>query len=86
MEVHVRTVRAVNWLGMRFLTILLLLAGVASAGEYVLFASGGRMRVDGHEAVGSKIRLRTSQGSAEVGRRAGAGVRDGGIRGDPHCS
>jgi soluble lytic murein transglycosylase-like protein len=51
---------------MRFLTILLLLAGIANAGEYVLFASGGRMRVDGHEAVGSKIRLRTGQGSAEV--------------------
>lgn len=51
---------------MRFLGILLLLAGLANAGEYILFASGGRLHVDGHEVLGSKVRIRMGPASADV--------------------
>jgi hypothetical protein len=42
---------------MRFLALFLLLAAGASAGEYVLFASGSRMRVDRHEIGETGVRL-----------------------------
>jgi len=51
---------------MRFLGILLVLAGIANSGEYVQFASGSRMRVDGHEAQGSRVRLRIGEDWMEV--------------------
>jgi soluble lytic murein transglycosylase-like protein len=51
---------------MRFLAILLTFSAAASAGEYALFASGSRLRVDGHEAAGSKVRLRMGEAWAEV--------------------
>jgi soluble lytic murein transglycosylase-like protein len=42
---------------MRFLALFLLLAAAASAGEYVVFASGSRMRVDRHETGETGVRL-----------------------------
>src|ERR1039457_5993427 len=42
---------------MRVLWFVLFLTASASAGEYVTFASGSRLRVDRHEAEGSKVRL-----------------------------
>jgi soluble lytic murein transglycosylase-like protein len=42
---------------MRFLALFLLLAAGASAGEYVVFASGSRMRVDRHETGETGVRL-----------------------------
>jgi soluble lytic murein transglycosylase-like protein len=52
---------------MRFLGFLLLLtAGTASAGEFALFASGARMRVDRHEVDGTHVRLYNSTGYIEM--------------------
>ena len=42
---------------MRFLALLLVMAAGASAGEYVVFASGSRMRVDRHETGQTAVRL-----------------------------
>src|ERR1035438_4135690 len=42
---------------MRVLWFVLFRSASASAGEYVTFASGSRLRVDRHEAEGSKVRL-----------------------------
>jgi soluble lytic murein transglycosylase-like protein len=42
---------------MRVLWFVLFLTASASAGEYVTFASGSRLRVDRHETEGSKVRL-----------------------------
>ncbi len=44
----------------------MIISGLANAGEYVVFASGWRMRVDGHESLGSKVRLRMGPESMEV--------------------
>ncbi|HUP04050.1 MAG TPA: lytic transglycosylase domain-containing protein [Bryobacteraceae bacterium] len=49
---------------MRVLCLGLALCSLASAGEYVTFASGSRMRVDRHVNEGRQVRLFT--GSAEV--------------------
>ncbi|MGD0500863.1 MAG: lytic transglycosylase domain-containing protein [Bryobacteraceae bacterium] len=51
---------------MRYLGLLLCLAVCASAGEYVLFASGARLRVDRHEADGARVRLSTGDEWFEV--------------------
>jgi len=51
---------------MRVLGILLLFAAGASAGEYVVFASGSRLRVDRHEFDGAKVRLYTGEAVSEV--------------------
>jgi len=51
---------------MRFLVILSLLAGTAMAGEYAVFASGSRLRVDRHEIDGSKVRLYAGTAVIEV--------------------
>jgi soluble lytic murein transglycosylase-like protein len=52
---------------MRQLLILFLLAaGVASAGEYAVLASGARLRVDRHEADGAKVRLYHAGGMVEM--------------------
>ena len=41
-------------------------AGIASAGEYALLASGARLRVDRHEADGAKVRLYHAGGVVEM--------------------
>jgi soluble lytic murein transglycosylase-like protein len=51
---------------MRFLALLLLTAGAASAGEYALLASGARMHVDRHEIEGTRIKLYNSTGYIEM--------------------
>ena len=51
---------------MRFLGILLLTAGAASAGEYALLSSGARMHVDRHEIDGARVRLYNSTGYIEM--------------------
>jgi len=51
---------------MRFLGLLLLTAGAASAGEYALLASGARMHVDRHEIEGARVRLYNSTGYIEM--------------------
>ena len=51
---------------MRFLALFLLLAAGASAGEYVVFASGSRMRVDRHETGETGVRLFVGGSWSEV--------------------
>jgi soluble lytic murein transglycosylase-like protein len=51
---------------MRFLGLLLLTAGAASAGEYALLASGGRMHIDRHEIDGTHVKLYNSTGYIEM--------------------
>jgi soluble lytic murein transglycosylase-like protein len=51
---------------MRFLGLLLLTAGAASAGEYALLASGGRLHVDRHEIDGARVKLYNSTGYIEM--------------------
>src|ERR1035438_1195611 len=51
---------------MRFLGLLLLTAGAASAGEYALLSSGARIHVDRHEIDGSRVRLYNSTGYIEM--------------------
>jgi len=52
--------------------LLLLTAGTAFAGEYVILASGRRMHVDRHEVDGARIRLYNGTGYTEL---AAADVR-----------
>lgn len=52
---------------MRNFAILLLLAAIpATAGEYALLASGGRLRAERHEFDGGKVRLYTGGGYIEL--------------------
>jgi len=51
---------------MRFLGLLLLTVGAASAGEYALLANGGRMHVDRHEIDGVQVRLYKETGYIEM--------------------
>jgi soluble lytic murein transglycosylase-like protein len=51
---------------MRFLGLLLLTAGAASAGEYALLSNGARMHVDRHEIDGARVRLYNSTGYIEM--------------------
>jgi soluble lytic murein transglycosylase-like protein len=51
---------------MRFLGLLLLTAGAATAGEYALLANGARMHVDRHEIDGVKVRLYNGTGYIEM--------------------
>lgn len=51
---------------MRFAALLLSLAACASAGEYALLASGGRLHIDRHEAAGDTVRLYTGDSVAEL--------------------
>jgi soluble lytic murein transglycosylase-like protein len=51
---------------MRFLGLLLLTAGAASAGEYALLANGARMHVDRHEIDAVSVRLYNSTGYIEM--------------------
>jgi soluble lytic murein transglycosylase-like protein len=51
---------------MRFLGLLLLTAGTAWAGEYVLLANGTRMHLERHEVEGSRVRLYNDTGYIEM--------------------
>lgn len=51
---------------MRFLSVLLLFSVSGVAGEYAVFSSGSRMRVDRHETVGNRVKLYNSDGYIEV--------------------
>jgi soluble lytic murein transglycosylase-like protein len=51
---------------MRVLWLALVLTASASAGEYVTFASGSRLRIDRHEAEGPKVRLYADGGEMVV--------------------
>jgi soluble lytic murein transglycosylase-like protein len=51
---------------MRFLALLLLTAGAASAGEYALLANGARMHLDRHEIDGTLVRLYNGTGYIEM--------------------
>lgn len=44
--------------------------GMAFAGEYAVFASGSRLRVDRHETSGGKVRLYNADGYIEMDRSA----------------
>jgi soluble lytic murein transglycosylase-like protein len=46
--------------------VFLMAAGIASAGEYAVLASGARLRVDRHEADGAKVRLYHAGGMVEM--------------------
>jgi len=46
--------------------VFLFAAGIASAGEYAVLASGSRLRVDRHEADGAKVRLYHAGGMVEM--------------------
>jgi soluble lytic murein transglycosylase-like protein len=46
--------------------VFMLAAGIASAGEYALLASGARLRVDRHETDGAKVRLYDANGMVEM--------------------
>jgi len=52
---------------MRLLSLLILVCGLASAGEYALLANGGRLPVDRHEYTGTKVRLYVAGGTIEIG-------------------
>jgi soluble lytic murein transglycosylase-like protein len=51
---------------MRFLGLLLLTAGAASAGEYALLSNGGRMHIDRHEVEGTRVKLYKDSGYIEM--------------------
>ena len=51
---------------MRPLALLILVSAVASAGEYALLASGGRLPVERHERAGSIVRLYVQGGTIEI--------------------
>jgi soluble lytic murein transglycosylase-like protein len=51
---------------MRLLGLMVFMAGAAMAGEYAVFSSGARMRIDRHEADGAKVRLFHSTGFMEL--------------------
>ena len=46
--------------------VFFMAAGIASAGEYAVLASGARLRVDRHEADGAKVRLYHAGGMVEM--------------------
>lgn len=52
--------------GLRLLTIAALSAGVLIAGEYAVFDTGFRLRVERHERVGNLVRLITAEGAVEL--------------------
>ena len=56
---------------MRFAPIVLMIAATAGwAGEFAVFASGSRLHVDGHEFVGTQVRLVSGTGYTELARSA----------------
>ena len=54
---------------MRLTFVFLILASAAFAGEYAVFASGGRLRVERHEPAGDKVILHIGGGSIEMDAR-----------------
>ncbi|HWB99436.1 MAG TPA: transglycosylase SLT domain-containing protein [Bryobacteraceae bacterium] len=51
---------------MKFWAILIAAAGLAQAGEYAVFTSGARLRVDRHEIQSDKVVLYSSGGTTEI--------------------
>ena len=51
---------------MRSFALLILVCGIAPAGEYALLANGGRLRVERHERAGSIVRLYVAGGTIEI--------------------
>ena len=51
---------------MRFLALLLLATGAASAGEYAVLSGGGRMRAERHEMDGARVKLYIGTGYIEM--------------------
>lgn len=51
---------------MRFAVLFLYLSSIATAGEYAVLASGGRLHIDRHEISGDTVRLYTGSSVAEM--------------------
>src|SRR6478672_4173687 len=51
---------------MKFLSLLILLASCATAGEYALLSSGMRLRIDRHEQAGEAFILYSGAGSMKL--------------------
>jgi soluble lytic murein transglycosylase-like protein len=51
---------------MRFAALFLSLSACASAGEFAVLSSGGRLHIDRHEAAGDKVRFYIGDSVAEV--------------------
>ena len=65
---------------MRLLGLFILLTSVATAGEYAVLSSGGRLHIDRHEADGAKVRLFHGTGFVEMDAHLVRGFEDDGIR------
>ena len=52
--------------GAAFLSSFLALAAIASAGEFAVLSSGGRLHIDRHEAAGDRIRFYMGDSVAEI--------------------
>jgi soluble lytic murein transglycosylase-like protein len=52
--------------GALFLSSFLVVAAVASAGEFAVLSSGGRLHIDRHEAAGDKVRFFMGDSVAEI--------------------
>lgn len=61
---------------MKSAVLLLLCAGYALAGEYVVLASGARLHVERHEGDGSKLRLYDKTGFTELDAAQVAGFEE----------
>src|SRR5208283_3004418 len=55
-----------GWMRHLPLIFLCFVTGIAFAGEYAVFASGSRLRVDRHETSGDKVRLYNAGGYIEM--------------------
>jgi soluble lytic murein transglycosylase-like protein len=65
---------------MRFAPVIWIIAATTGwAGEFVVFASGSRLHVDGHELAGSQVRLYSGAGFTELAASAIAGFEPDGI-------
>ena len=51
---------------MRFVALFLSLTAAASAGEFAVLSSGGRLHIDRHEAAGDKVRFYIGDSVAEI--------------------
>jgi len=64
---------------MRLLGLFFLLTSAASAGEYAVLSSGGRLHIDRHQADGAKVRLFHGTGFVEMDANLVRGFEDDGI-------
>jgi len=64
---------------MRLLGLFLLLTSAASAGEYAVLSSGGRLHIDRHEADGAKLRLFHGTGFVEMDANLVQSFEDDGL-------